>query len=259
MRIIVINLARADERRRKMARQFAGLGLDYEILEATDGRVLMPSDRALVDDSSRRCITPYPLSDNEIGCWISHRRAMLDLIVSGQDMAAIVEDDAELSPDFSQVIAAIAALKDPFDVIDLHRNFKKGEIFTPCRPLSADNRLGRIGYTHMNLTAYVISRRGAQKFIVATPHFVHAVDKELHRYWANGLDIYGLERPAAVQNDGGFSYIDETRNQDRPAMRPRYPQADAPYWRFRRWLSRSCDSVMKRIAYRRMIRKSRGK
>lgn len=254
MRVILINLARAQDRREKMARQFTALGIDYEILEATDGRNLTPADRAWVDDEARRRITPYPLTDNEIGCWISHRRAMLSLIEGGQEMAAIIEDDADLTPDFSAALAAIEAMQEPFDGIDLHRNFKRGELFTPVRPLGTDNRLGRVGYTHMNLTAYVMSRRGAQRFIVAASRFVHAVDKELHRYWDNGLDLYGLERPVAAQNDGGFSYIDETRHQDRPTLRARYPDADSPLWRFHRWRAKCNDSIRKRLAWRRLAR-----
>src|ERR1700749_1654370 len=98
MRIILINLARAADRRRSMERQFSALGLDFERLEAIDGRSLAPEDRALVDDAKRRRITPYPLSDNEIGCWLSHRRALQE--ASAGDLTAVIEDDAELTPEF---------------------------------------------------------------------------------------------------------------------------------------------------------------
>ena len=256
MRIILINLARAPERRRKMAQQFAALGLNYEILEATDGRMLTDADRALVDHRRRRRITPYPLTDNEIGCWLSHRRAMLELLDSSAPMAMIAEDDARLSVELPSILTAIAALETPFDVVDLHRNFKRGEIFTPSCALLPGNALGRVGYTHMNLTAYVISRAGAEKFTTQAKRFVHAVDKELHRYWANGLDIYGLERPVAEQDDGGHSYIDETRNQNNPAERQHYPKANALPWRARRMLSKLSDSIGKRLAYRQYRRQA---
>ncbi|MEJ0061645.1 MAG: glycosyltransferase family 25 protein [Alphaproteobacteria bacterium] len=255
MHIILINLARAAERREKMQRQFDALGLDFEILEATDGRTLTEEQRALVDNRKRRRITPYPLSDNEIGCWISHRRAMATMLMRKLPMAVILEDDAELTPDFPHVLAALEKLGRPFDVIDLHRNFRRDEIFAPCRPLLPDNQLGRIGYTHMNLTAYVMSRKGAEKFLSQAPRFAHAVDKELHRYWANGLDIYGLEKPVAAQNDGGHSYIDEDRLQNRPEDRPRYPGADALYWKIMRWWSKFSDSVGKRICFPGYVRK----
>ena len=87
--------------------------------------------------------------------------------------------------------------------------------------------MGRVGPAHMGAIAYVVSRRGAQKFLAYAPRFGHAVDKEIHRYWANGLDIYGLERPVAAHADQGHSFIEETRDQERPLTRARYPDADA--------------------------------
>ena len=253
MRMIVINLVRATERRQKMADQFAAFGLTAEFLDATDGRNLTDADRARVDHNRRKAITPYPLTDNEIGCWLSHCRAMQRLIDSGDRMAVILEDDSALSPDFPKVVQAIEGMTTLFDVIDLHRNFKKSEIFIPRADLLPRYALGRIGYTHMNATAYVITRDAAQKFLSQVATFAHAVDKELHSYWKNGLNIYGLENPVAVQDDGGHSYIDETRGQDRPQERLRYPDADGIIWKLRRRLTRATDSLQKRWAFRKLL------
>lgn len=249
MRILVINLARATDRRQKMTEQLESLGLPFEFLEATDGRCLTEADRALVDHERRKSISPYPLSDNETGCWISHRRAMENLLASNDSMLTIVEDDSILFPSFPRILEAIEQKAGSFDVIDLHRNFKNGEIFAYSRPLLAGYNLGRIGYTHMNLTAYVISREGARKFLASAPRFAHAVDKELHRYWVNGLDLYGLEKPVAMQDDGGFSYINETRGQGASKDRVRYPDADSLIWRLRRRLTKLSDTIRKRLAF----------
>ena len=255
MEIYIINLARAPERLAQRQAEFDAFGLPFETLVATDGRALTPEDKARVDHKKRRKISPYPLTDNEIGCWLSHCRAMQRVIDRNLPMAAILEDDATLSADFPRVIRAIESHPAPFDVIDLHRNFKKSEIFSPARPLTNDIALGRIGYTHMNATGYVISNHGAKKFLAATPTFAHAVDKDLHSYWINGLDIYGLEKPVAVQNDGGHSYIDETRGQDRPQDRPRYPDSNSLYWRAQRRWTKIKDSLQKRQAFHTLCRK----
>lgn len=257
MRVLVINLARAPERRARMEAQLQDQGLDFEILTATDGRTLTEAERNLVDHKRRKAFTQYPLTDNEIGCWLSHRRAMTGLIEGGQAMAAVIEDDAALAPDFAKVLAAIEAHAGSFDVIDLHRNHKKDEFFVSCRPLLEDCALGRVGYAHMNNTAYVVSRQGALRFLAFAPRFVHAVDKELHRYWANHLDLYGLSRSIAHQDDRGHSYIEETRGQDRPAERPRYADADRLYWRAMRRFTRIEDSIRKRLYFPGFVRRGR--
>jgi GR25 family glycosyltransferase involved in LPS biosynthesis len=65
----------------------------------------------------------------EIGCWISHRCAMQRLVDSGDAMATILEDDAKLLQGFSEVLATVEKRGAAFDFVDLHRLFKKGEIF----------------------------------------------------------------------------------------------------------------------------------
>jgi len=250
LKVILINLARATERLSKMDKQFAALGVAYERLEATDGLNITGSDRALVDNEKRKWFTEYPLSDNEIGCWLSHRRAMLALIDSGEDMAAVVEDDAELSTDFANVLKAVVERKLHFDFIFLHRKFKKNEKFYPCVQLLPDLQLGVVGYSHMGAIAYVVSRGGAKKFLHYTPRFIHAVDKAIHRYWANGLSIYALNRPVVITNDGGYSYIEETRLQEhnKPA-RFRYHDSNMLFWRLMRRLVRTSESVRKYLYF----------
>ncbi len=122
MKIYVINLARATERRKKMQAQADKLGIQLDFIEAVDGKTMSDADRALVDHAKRRKISLYPLTDNEIGCWFSHRRCMQHLIDRGDAMATILEDDAALAPGFPRVLEAIEAKGLPFDVVDLHRN-----------------------------------------------------------------------------------------------------------------------------------------
>ncbi len=176
-------------------------------------------------------------------------------------LLTVVEDDAELTPDFAGVLKAIEQQQPDFDFIFLHRKFK-GEKF--CYSLPATrwafqtcHAWARVGPAHMGAIAYVVSKTGAQKFLAYAPRFAHAVDKEMHRYWANGLDIYGLERPVVVHADRGHSFIEETRDQERPKERARYPDANALYWRLARGATRLSDSVQKRLAWPAYVRKGK--
>ena len=252
MKIILLSLIRATDRRQQMAQRFADLALPYEILDATDGAALSPEQRARVDHDGRKRITRYPLSDNEIGCFYSHHRAMQSIADGDAPMAAILEDDVTLSPDLPHALAVIEARALPFDAIDLHRTMKKNEIFAPCFRLAPNLDLGRIGYTHMNLQGYVLSRDGARRFLERTPRIAHAVDKELHRYWANGLDLYGLSRAMVTHADGGHSMIDETRGP-----RAAYPDADQWRWRLARFSTKLGDTIAKRLAFRSYVKKGR--
>jgi len=91
---------------------------------------------------------------------------------------------------------------------------------------------------------YVVSRRGAQRFLGQTGRFADEVDRELHRHWVNGLDVYGLERAAVAHADAGVSMIHETRGGAGD-----YPGADT--WRLglHRAGYRLYDSLLKRAAF----------
>ncbi len=219
MRIYVLNLARAVGRRADIVRAAAAAGVALDFIEAVDGRTLTDVQRDLVDHRRRRRITPYLLSDNEIGCWLSHRRAMQALIDSGNSMAAILEDDVALLPDFPHVLEALQHQGGLFDVVTLYRNFQRDPRFERCRTLTCGVSLGRIAPMQTGAVGYVITRQAAKKFLAATPRFTHAVDKEMHRYWASGLDIYALSQPVVTHDDAGHSYLSETRLDHRPKER----------------------------------------
>jgi glycosyl transferase family 25 len=257
MRVYVLNLVRATERRTRIERAAAAVGVKLDFIEAVDGRTLTDVERGLVDHRRRRRISPYLLSDNEIGCWLSHRRAMQALIASGESMAAILEDDVALMPAFPRILDALQEQGGPFDVVTLYRNFKRDAVFETCRPLVGRYALGRIAPMQTGAVGYVINRKAAEKFLAATPRFVHAVDKEMHRYWASGLDIYALNHPIVIHDDAGDSYLSETRLDHRPEDRVKYPHAEAIHWRLQRFGHRVADSVLKRAAFPGYVRQGR--
>ena len=62
MKRFVINLPRAEARRRAMRRQFDNLNMEFEIFDAIDWRDLSEEDWALVDRKSRDMEGRRPLS-----------------------------------------------------------------------------------------------------------------------------------------------------------------------------------------------------
>ena len=121
MRIVVISLERASQRRAEMARQFDALGLPYEIKEAIDGRRLSAEHLAQVDWEGRRQLGLPPQANGSIANWLTHREVMRDLVDNGPDMMAIIEDDAILAPELSEVLSALEQKRFSFDVVALHR------------------------------------------------------------------------------------------------------------------------------------------
>jgi len=244
MDAVVITLTRFPNRLAKMADQLRALGQPFIAFYGTDGLTLSETERHRVDTWQRRWISEYPLTDNEIGCFLSHLRALQLLLDSQADMLAVLEDDLVISSDLPSVLCAIESLDIDFDIIDLHRKFRRGEFFIPCADLLPDAQIGLIGYTHMGTLGYVVSRNGARRFLSRARRFVHAVDKAMHRYWANGLQIYGMSRPMVEEDKSIPSIIDATRT-----ARCMFPDARALRWRLARTISKSIDGVRKRCYF----------
>ena len=133
MRIVLINLKHASERRARMAREFGALGLEYEIKEAIDGRHLTEEHLEQVDRQGRRLLGLYPQANGSIANWLTQREAMADLVANGPDMMAIFEDDARLTPELPEVLAVLEQKRFAFDVVVLQRRHPKRP-FIPAFP-----------------------------------------------------------------------------------------------------------------------------
>ena len=154
MRIVLINLKRAVERRERMEREFGAVGLPYEIKEAIDGRHLSSSDLAQVDWEARRRIGLRPQARGSIANWLTQRDVLRDLVESGSEMMAIFEDDARFAPELPEVLAALEKKPIAFDVVSLHRRNPERP-FVSGVPLTTRHSIGRVRYSTSGAVGYV--------------------------------------------------------------------------------------------------------
>ncbi len=97
----VINLKRSPERRAYMEHQLDACRIPFVLLEATDGSVHTFDSH---DSTS--------LSGGELGCALSHRRALQAFLESSAPYALIMEDDIDISDRFSAVLSTILRMLD---------------------------------------------------------------------------------------------------------------------------------------------------
>jgi glycosyl transferase family 25 len=95
MKIYLINLDRRPDRRAAMEGEAAKTGLSFTRLSALDGQ--SPAS-AEVDHWFASSGPLGALSHSEKCCALSHRAAWEALAASGEDYAAILEDDVRLAP-----------------------------------------------------------------------------------------------------------------------------------------------------------------
>jgi Glycosyltransferase family 25 (LPS biosynthesis protein) len=105
MHIYCINLERRPDRRARAESQFERAGLAVEFFSGTDGREHAPSGLY---------VTP-----SEYGCADSHVRVWRDIVAKGHEIALILEDDVELSPNFGSKLEEVLAEATEWDMIFL--------------------------------------------------------------------------------------------------------------------------------------------
>ena len=252
MRIVLISLERATERRRRMAEEFARVGLDYEIWPAKDARTLTDEDRAFVDRAARERLGLYPIPDGSLANTLSQRAAMLNLVRNGPELMAVFEDDARFDDELPAVLRELERRSALFDIVKLQRRNTRRPFFPTIR-LRTGHRLGRVRFADFGSEGYVITRDAARRLLERTPRMVWEIDHVLSRFWENGLNVFYIDPTVTREHRAADSQIHGTRHEQRLAHRrerKRHPTILA-----RRLRSIVFADIRRRIAFRH-LRKS---
>ena len=250
MKIVLINLARARERRDAMTREFASVGLPFEIHKALDGAQLTPEHYAQVDRTRRARLGLYPIPEGSIANWLSQREAMRRFVQTEESMMAVFEDDARFRPALPAVLELLEHEQLHFDVVMLERRNPRRK-FIPCHSLPTGHALGRVKFADYGSEGYVITREAAGHFLEHVPRMVREMDQPISRFWDNGLNVYYIDPPVVYNEGENDSQIESGRVAGKRSQR----QSDSLVsiaWR-RVWFG-TTRAVQKRLAFRRLLR-----
>lgn len=87
MRVYVINLKRSTERRKNIEAQLKRLGVQYEIIEAVDGRNMSE------EEFNHIVSLPEEFTKSQAGCQLSHNKVYTRMQENRDDIALVLEDD----------------------------------------------------------------------------------------------------------------------------------------------------------------------
>jgi len=192
--IYVINLDRDTERMASIHANLVRIGLSYERLPAVMGKDV-PDWEKLVDLSAYawRNRLDMPRA-GEVGCTLSHLKAMETFLKTDAPWCVILEDDVEVLPACAEVLRSLAE-KDDWDLVKLF-NFHSG-LPVKKRALGSAHHL----VVHLTRTtssaAYVVNRRAAETLLKSMRPISEQVDHALDRPWETGLRTRGI-RPMPV-------------------------------------------------------------
>lgn len=162
-RAYVINLPAARERLERMQDRLGAIGMPWTLIEGVNGRELrLPIPE--FDESAHRLMTGRRPIPAEIGCYLSHIKAIDAFLASDDRMthALIFEDDAVFGADLPPLLDAALAHADRWDVLRLSTVGRDRVL--PVIPLLGNARLGVILTRCKGAAGYVVNRRAAAVF-----------------------------------------------------------------------------------------------
>ena len=185
MRVYVINLDQHPERLAHMRDQLCDIG--FERVAAIDGAKILE--------------TTSGLTRFELACLESHKNAWRLFLKHADEVACFLEDDVHLQPDFGVLISTDNWI--PSDAHSLKLDTYLQEVkLGERRRLFGGRQLARLFSRHESSAAYILSRRGAQRYLELTNRPALPADYSLFPRSPSrlGLRIYQLTPAIAVQD-----------------------------------------------------------
>jgi glycosyl transferase family 25 len=105
LKVVIISLAQSKERRKHAEQEMSKCSLKWSFLDAVDGRKI---DIAKLGYNAKKVkkLTGYELTQNEVGCYLSHLKAW-QLCVELNQTTLVLEDDFVLRSQFQETIHSI--------------------------------------------------------------------------------------------------------------------------------------------------------
>lgn len=201
MKIIVISLVSSLKRRASVQGQLAALGLEFEFLDAVDGRT---SDHPLLDRyDEEKFLIHYgrPANPGELGCYASHYLAWQGCVESNEPIM-VFEDDFLLKDNFTDALKICEQQIRRYGYIRLQPTRSPRPRFVKQ---FGDFSLVKYTKGPQALLCYALTPDTARSFINKSVTFTYPVDVFVRHFWLHKIPLYGLTPYAA---DGGVLSMD---------------------------------------------------
>jgi GR25 family glycosyltransferase involved in LPS biosynthesis len=198
LKIFVINLERAQDRRLAMKKQLDAFNIPFEFFPAIDGQHLTPADLALYSSAETLRIHGRDLSRNEIGCALSHLSIYQLLLNAPFDECLILEDDVRIHAALWEVLEARKNLPADWEFV----NFITDAVEEPLGvPIVGIYQATRFTEWANGCCVNLVNKKGAAKLLAAAYPIRFAADGLTGITAVTNLISYGVQPRVASLED----------------------------------------------------------
>lgn len=210
---LVLNLDKDHDKLRRLGASLTNHGVSFSRLPAVHGKSLSRAERRRLSSAWGVHLLPSSV----IGCFASHRKAWELVVRRGVASCLILEDDADLVPDFVPLLRRWwREVPRDFDLVAVGNFANVGDtprwhelLHTALNGGGSSVRVSEHVYRPsllMGTHAYIVSLEGARKLLSLLPradgHVDIRIGNKLHH-----LHAYGVRPALAYQADMGSSNI----------------------------------------------------
>jgi len=190
MEVYVINMAQSTQRWAYMQSYLRGKGIEPTRINAIDGRTLSATERLRhYDESSNKQHYFLPLKVAEIGCFLSHKKAMESFLEqSDKPYLLLLEDDVEFCVDIASVAPSW------FEVLShssprMLKLYTKRQILGGVAITSPYGQIVRPYIVPLGTPAQVLNRAAVKKLLLLCERFSMPVDVAYQYWWHHGVCV----------------------------------------------------------------------
>lgn len=145
------------------------------------------------------------LTPGELGCFGSHVRLLRNFVRQNEyDWVLVIEDDVIIDKNYRY--EHLIRLLERLD-INYFRLFSRTIVPYKLLGWYNERQLLRFLVSPLGTQAYLISKRGASKFLASIDRMTRPIDVEFDRFWSNGLPAYTIFPFPTLELDTGSTIM----------------------------------------------------
>ena len=219
IKTFVINLPEATDRLNATVGCLRAAGMDFAVVDAVRGSDLRyPSEHFA--ETKYRLRQGRRRIDAEVGCYLSHIKALKAFLKTNARHCLILEDDASFGRELPDVIGAALRHEKAWDLLRLS-TVNTGR-WTQTVSLIDGYSLGVAFTREKGAGGYIVNRKAAARMVAAYLPMTLPYDHRFDLEWFVGLKALGVTPPPIRQT--GF------RTQIQIGVRARYLHPMVRYW-----------------------------
>lgn len=210
--VFIVSLPEAHERRAYIVEIFKNLNIDFEFIDAVDGRGFDVLHHPIYNAAKRLSSFGKHLTGGDLGCTLSHKKIYQKMTDEKIDRALILEDDVLLRDDFFTVLNKILTMPVPYDMIRFFGSPKLERLkFRHVYKLDDKHYLDRHNGMPGGSHATLMTIDGARKMMPHLDYISFPIDAILGRSWATKCNWYTVRPGTAAQDMSFESTIGDSR------------------------------------------------